>query len=52
MFNSLGIVHQTSFVDTPEQNERVERRHRNLLEMARALKLQAGYSLNFGEIVC
>ncbi|XP_057252283.1 retrovirus-related Pol polyprotein from transposon RE1 isoform X1 [Beta vulgaris subsp. vulgaris] len=42
MFDKLGIVHQTSCVDTPEQNGRVERRHRNLLEMARALKLQAG----------
>ena len=42
MFHSLGIIHQTSCVDTPEQNGRVERRHRNHLEMARALKLQAG----------
>ena len=35
-FNKLGIHHETSCVDTPEQNGRVERRHRNILEMARA----------------
>ena len=47
MFDTLGIIHQTSCVDTPEQNGRVERRHRNLLEMARALKLQAGVPSQF-----
>ena len=47
LFDTLGILHQTSCVDTPEQNGRVERRHRNILEMARSLKLQAGLPSKF-----
>lgn len=38
LYNELGIVHQTSCVDRPQQNGRVERRHRNVLEMTRALR--------------
>lgn len=37
-FAAQGIIHQTSCVDRPQQNGRVERKHRNLLEMARALR--------------
>ena len=46
-FEKLGIIHQTSCSDTPQQNGRVERRHRNILEMARALRFQAGLPLHF-----
>lgn len=35
-----GIIHQTTCPYTPQQNGRVERRHRSLLEMTRALKFQ------------
>lgn len=42
LYLEKGILHQTSCVDRPQKNSRVERRHRNLLEMARALRLQAG----------
>ncbi|XP_019258459.1 PREDICTED: uncharacterized protein LOC109236707 [Nicotiana attenuata] len=34
-----GIVHQSTCVYTPQQNGRVERRHRFILDMARALRL-------------
>lgn len=51
-FGKLGIIHQTSCVDRPQQNGRVERKHRNILEMSRALRLQAGLPLKYwGECV-
>lgn len=51
-FAKLGIVHQTSCVDRPQQNARVERKHRHILEIARALRFQAGLALSYwGECV-
>ncbi|KAL2897007.1 Retrovirus-related Pol polyprotein from transposon RE1 [Bienertia sinuspersici] len=46
-FREKGIIHQTSYVDRPHQNARVGRRHRNLLEMGRALRLQSGVPLMY-----
>lgn len=42
-----GIVHQRSSPGVPEQNGRVERKHRHLLETARAIRLHSGLPLNF-----
>lgn len=42
------ILMQTSYVRTPQQNGRVERKHRNILEVARALRLQAYFPIEFG----
>lgn len=47
LFEKLGIVHQTSCVYRPQQNARVERKHRNILEMARALRFHANLPLKF-----
>ena len=46
-FHEKGILHQTSCVDRPQQNGRVERKHRNILEMVRALRFQVGMPLHF-----
>nr|GEW72384.1 cysteine-rich RLK (receptor-like protein kinase) 8 [Tanacetum cinerariifolium] len=44
---SQGIVHQTSCVDRPQQNGRVERKHRHILDTARALRFHSNYLLSF-----
>ncbi|KAJ0720008.1 putative RNA-directed DNA polymerase [Helianthus annuus] len=42
-----GIIHQTTCAYTPQQNGIVERKHRHLLNMARALMFQGGLPLRF-----
>lgn len=43
----LGIVHQTSYVETLQQNGIAERKHRHLLNVGRALMFQSACPLQF-----
>lgn len=47
LFVTHGIIHQRTCVYTPQQNGVVERRHRTLLESARALMYQSSLPLKF-----
>ncbi|KAL8090596.1 hypothetical protein AgCh_039879 [Apium graveolens] len=41
LYKDRGIIHQTTCAYTPQQNGVVERKHRHLLEISRAIFLQA-----------
>jgi hypothetical protein len=51
-FEKEGIIHQLSYVNTPQQNGLVERKNRHLLETTRALPFQHQVPKNYwGEAV-
>ena len=47
IFAKKGIVHQRSVAGNPQQNGRVERKHRHLIETARAMRIHAGLPKKF-----
>lgn len=47
MYGECGILHKTSCVNRPQQNTRVERKYKNILEMARELRFHSGLELKF-----
>lgn len=51
-FQDKGIIHQTSCVDTAQQNGCVERKHMHILNVVRALLFQSKMPTNFwGELI-
>ena len=46
-FREQGIIHETSCVHTPQQNGGAERKHRHILNIARALRVQASLPIEY-----
>ena len=52
LFKSQGIIHQSLCPYTPQQNGVVERKHRHIMETARAIRFQGHIPIRFwGECV-
>lgn len=47
LFLAKGVIHHKSIPGNPQQNGRVERKHRHLLETARTLRIHASLPLKF-----
>ena len=46
-YREQGIIHETGCVDTPQQNGRVERKHHQVLNVAKALHFESSLPLEF-----
>jgi len=46
-YQDHGIIRQSSCVETPQQNGQVERKHRHVLNVVRALLFQANLPIKF-----
>lgn len=47
LLQSSDILHQSSFTYTPQQHEVVKRKHKHILDVARALRFQSSLPLRF-----
>jgi len=46
-YSEQGIIHQIICVNTPQQNGRVERKHRHIMNVARALRFLENLPIEF-----
>ena len=46
-FHENGVIQESSYADTPQQNGRVERKNWHILNVARALRFQASLLVHF-----
>ena len=46
-YQNKGIIHETSYTNTSQQNGAMERKHDHLLNVARVLYFQANLPIHF-----
>jgi len=47
LYDNFGIIHQTSCIETPQENSIVQRKHRHILEVCRSLTFQCNIPMVF-----
>lgn len=46
-FTENNITHQTSYIDRPQQNGKIQKKHRHILKITRTIKIHSSLPLKY-----